>query len=62
MTCADVSAEFEGKIPSSIEDAYVVLRAPDGDNLLIGIREGQDPCPMVVDGEDHYSLWWGAVG
>lgn len=62
MTCADVSTEFEGKIPSSIEDAYVVLRAPDGDNLLIGIREGQDPCPMVVDGEDHYSLWWGAVG
>lgn len=62
MICADVPSEFEGKIPSSIQDAYVVLKAPDGDNLLIGITEGQDPCPMVVDGEDPYSLWWGAVG
>ncbi len=62
MTCADLPSGFAGKIPERVDDEYVVLRAPDGDNLLIGIREGQDPCPMVVDGEDHYSLWWGAVG
>ena len=60
MTCDQNNAPME--IPDVIAEEYVVLRAPDVDNLLLGIRDGQASNLMVTE-EDHYcSVWFGAVG
>ena len=60
MTCCANDGSLE--LPGAINDEYVVLRAPDVDNLLLGIREGQESNLMVTE-EDHYcSVWFGAVG
>ncbi len=60
MTCTKNDAPME--LPDVIADEYVILRAPDVDNLLLGIREGQASNPMVIE-EDHYcSVWFGAMG
>ncbi len=60
MTCTQNNAPME--LPDVIADEYVILRATDVDNLLLGIRDGQKSNLMVTE-EDHYcSVWFGAVG
>jgi hypothetical protein len=60
MTCTQNNAPME--LPDVIADEYVILRATDVDNLLLGIRDGQESNLMVTE-EDHYcSVWFGAVG
>lgn len=60
MTCTNNNTTLE--LPDVIADEYVVLRAPDSDNILLGIREGQTANLMVTE-EDHYcSTWFGAMG
>ena len=60
MTCTANNASIE--LPDAINDEYVILRAPDVDNLLMGVREGQESNLMVTE-EDYYcAVWFGAMG
>ena len=60
MTCTANNAPLE--LPEVISDEYVLLRAADADNLLLGVREGQESNLMVVEEEHYCSVWFGAVG
>lgn len=60
MTCTENNAPME--LPELIDEEYVVLRAPEEDNILIGIREGQEFTPIFTESGDYCTVWFGAVG
>ncbi len=60
LTCSENVAPMD--LPDLITEEYVILRAPEEDNLVIGIREGQQLSPIFTDEESYCSVWYGAVG
>ena len=60
MTCTENNSPME--LPDLIDEEYVVLRAPEEDNILIGILEGQEFTPIFTESGDYCTVWYGAVG
>lgn len=62
LTCVEGMDQFAAELPEKITDEFVALRAPEEDNVIFGIREGQQNSPIFTEAEDFYSIWWGSVG
>ena len=62
LTCVEGLDQLAAELPEKITDEFVTLRAPEEDNIIFGIREGQQSNPIFTEAEDYYSVWWGAVG
>lgn len=62
LGCVETEDQFAGEFPQIISDEFVVLRAPEEDNVMFGIREDQEQHPIFTETDDFYSVWWGSVG
>ena len=62
LGCVETDDQFAGEFPQIISDEFVVLRAPEEDNVMFGIREGQEQHPIFTETDNFYSVWWGSVG
>ena len=62
LTCVEGFDQFDDELPEKISDEYVILRAPEEDNIMFGIQEGQQSNPIFTEAEDFYSVWWGSMG